>query len=312
MDRAERELLAATVRDAVAEVGDADPVLAELGWPEMLANEPDAAIAIVFEELGRSNARATVLDDVVLHAVGLEAGTERAMLLPPFGTAAVEVRGGVLVGLASRRVTTAAEVAVVHGDRLEVVPIDAVELQPVRGIDPDAGLCIARIAVEQPAAILQRALAPAAWDDAVALARRAVAHEMAGASRTMLDLARTHALERVQFGRPVARFQAVRHRLAEALVAVEALDAVLGVAADEPGATTAALAKAVASRTARTVAAHAQQVLAGIGFTTDHAFHRSFKRTIALDGLFGSADTITRELGQSLLADRAVPTLVQL
>ena len=56
-----------------------------------------------------------------------------------------------------------------------------------------------------------------------------------GACRTMLDLACAHAVERVQFGRPIASFQAVRHRLAEALVAVEALDATLGAAADEPG-----------------------------------------------------------------------------
>ena len=55
---------------------------------------------------------------------------------------------------------------------------------------------------------------------------------------------------------------------------------------------TAALAKATAGRTARTVATHCQQVLAGIGFTTDHPFHRFLKRTMVLDGLFGSADEI--------------------
>ena len=131
-----------------------------------------------------------------------------------------------------------------------------------------------------------------AWEAAVALGRRAIAHQMAGASRAMLELARAHALERVQFGRPIGRFQAVRHRLAEALVAIEALDAALTAAADEPTATTAALAKALAGRTARTVAAHCQQVLAGIGFTTDHPFHRYLKRTMLLEGLFGSADEI--------------------
>ena len=70
----------------------------------------------------------------------------------------------------------------------------------------------------------------------VALGRRAVAHQMLGASRTMLELARAHASERVQFGRPIASFQAVRHRLADALVAVEALEATLNAAADEPNA----------------------------------------------------------------------------
>jgi alkylation response protein AidB-like acyl-CoA dehydrogenase len=135
---------------------------------------------------------------------------------------------------------------------------------------------------------------------------------MLGACRTMLALAREHALDRVQFDRPVGSFQAVRHRLAEALVAVEALDATLTAAADEPGRTTAALAKATAGRTARTVARHCQQVLAGIGFTTDHAFHRSLKRTMMLDGLFGSADRLTVDLGRQLLAARRVPTLIEL
>ena len=128
----------------------------------------------------------------------------------------------------------------------------------------------------------------------------------------MLDLAREHALERLQFGRPIAEFQAVRHRLAEALVAVEALDAALAAAWDEPNPVTAALAKAVAGRTARTVAADCQQVLAGIGFTTDHPFHRYLKRTMALEGLFGSADEIVVDLGHSLIAARTVPTLIEL
>ena len=75
----------------------------------------------------------------------------------------------------------------------------------------------------------------------------------------MLRLACDHASERVQFGRPIASFQAVRHRLAEALVAVEALDATLGAAGDEPNALTAALAKATAGRTAQTVAGTASR-----------------------------------------------------
>jgi alkylation response protein AidB-like acyl-CoA dehydrogenase len=128
----------------------------------------------------------------------------------------------------------------------------------------------------------------------------------------MLDLARAHALERVQFGRPIARFQAVRHRLADALVAVESLEAALTAAREEPGPDTAALAKAVAGRTAHTVARHCQQVLAGIGFTMEHPFHRFLKRTLALEGLFGSADAIVLDLGRRLLAGRRVPTLIEL
>ena len=104
----------------------------------------------------------------------------------------------------------------------------------------------------------------------------------------------------------------MRHRLAEALVAIEALDATLAAAADEPGVPTARLAKAIAGRTAHTVATHCQQVLAGIGFTTDHPFHRYLKRTILLDGLFGSSDELVTAIGHSLLEARAVPTLIDL
>jgi hypothetical protein len=318
MDHSERELLAATVRDALAHTDDADAALVDLGWPDMLAAEPDAAIEIVFHELGRSNATSTALDDVVLHALGVDRGGRDAALLPPFGASALssndhdEGDGGAIEGLASHRATAAEELVVVVGDRIAAVGTSFVDLQPVHGVDPSVRLFTARVDSARAFGASRATRADGAWDDAVALARRAVAHEIAGASRTMLDLARTHALERVQFGRPVARFQAVRHKLAEALVAVETLDAVLGAAADEPSVTTAALAKAAAGRTARIVATHAQQVLAGIGFTTDHAFHRSFKRTIVLDGLFGSADTVTRELGRTLLASGDVPTLVEL
>ena len=67
-----------------------------------------------------------------------------------------------------------------------------------------------------------------------------------------------------------------------------------------------------AGRTARTVATHCQQVLAGIGFTTDHSLHRFLKRTIALEGLFGSSDEIVLDVGRTLLATRRVPTLIEL
>jgi alkylation response protein AidB-like acyl-CoA dehydrogenase len=128
----------------------------------------------------------------------------------------------------------------------------------------------------------------------------------------MLAMACAHAVERVQFDRPIAQFQAVRHRLADALVAVESLDAALDAAWDEPGTTTAALAKALAGRAAQIVAKHCQQVLAGIGFTTDHAFHRYLKRTMVLDGILGSADGIITDLGRELIAHRFVPTLIEL
>ena len=118
----------------------------------------------------------------------------------------------------------------------------------------------------------------------------------------------------MQFGRPIAPFQAVRHRLAEALVAIEALEATLDArrgtsrGADDRGA------RQGRRRAARRAPwpRHCQQVLAGIGFTTDHPFHRFLKRTMVLEGLFGSADEIVVDLGRQLLATRRVPTLIEL
>jgi alkylation response protein AidB-like acyl-CoA dehydrogenase len=190
--------------------------------------------------------------------------------------------------------------------RLPAANLEQIEL---RGIDPAAGLRGVRA---RTSAGDTESLAPDAWDSAIAAGRVAIAHQIIGACRTMLELARTHALEREQFGHPIARFQAVRHRLADALVAIEASDAALGAATDAPGTMTAALAKAVAGRNARIVARHCQQVLAGIGFTTDHPFHRFMKRTMVLDGLLGAADNMVFDIGRTLLATRQVPTLVEL
>jgi hypothetical protein len=322
MDAAERALLDATVRDALEQVAHdpypkPDDALAGLGWLEMLGAEPRAAVDIVFTALGATNATATVLDDVIVAALGVDPRAGLAVLLPAFArwTPPGHTDHGLMraEGLASARITTATELLVVTvgPDSLHTVtvPVAAVAVTPVRGIDPDADLRAVRVEYATEAAIPIDAIE---WAAAVAAGRRAIAHQIAGASRAMLALACAHAADRVQFGRPIARFQAVRHRLADALVAVEALDAARGAAGDEPNSQTAALAKAIAGRTARTVATQSQQVLAGIGFTTDHAFHRYFKRTLLLEGLFGRAEDIVTDIGRGLIATRAVPTLIEL
>jgi hypothetical protein len=318
MDAAERALLEATVRDAIAGAGaEVDHALAGLGWLEMLDAEPSDAVQIVFTALGNANASATALDDVVVVALDMKPRAELAVLLPPFAawTPPARTDGDVAHahGLATARITTAKELLVVSevGATLQpvTVPIEAVTVMSVHGIDPDAGFHVVRAERNAPPATRVDA---GAWASAVAAGRRAIAHQIGGACRTMLALACAHAGERVQFGRPIARFQAVRHRLADALVAVEALDATLAAAWDEPGPMTAALAKATAGRTARTVAAQCQQVLAGIGFTTDHPFHRYLKRTMALEGIFGSADNIVTDVGRELISRRSVPSLIEL
>jgi hypothetical protein len=324
IDAAERALLEQTVRDALARAatvagggGAVDDVLAQLGWRELLAAEPRAALEIVFGALGSAHARATALDDVLAAALGREPRGELAVLLPPF--AAWEPPGQTegdrlhARGLATARAATARQLLVVCRTDSGLAAVDVAptraELSPVHGIDPEAGFQAVRVWADAAHA---RRLDAAAWDSAVAFGRHALACQIAGASRAMLRLACAHAVERMQFGRPIARFQAVRHRLADALIAVEALEATLAVGGERPEALTAALAKAVAGRTARSVAAHCQQVLAGMGFTTEHPFHRFLKRTMALEGIFGAADEIALDVGRQLLATRSVPALVEL
>jgi hypothetical protein len=146
----------------------------------------------------------------------------------------------------------------------------------------------------------------------VAAGRQALGWWLVGAGRAMLSLARQHALDRSQFGRPVASFQAIRHRLAETLVAIEGAEATLVAAAAEPEDLSFLLAKAAAGQAALTAARHCQQVLGGIGFTAEHELHRHVKRALVLDAMLGSSRELTREAGATLRAKGFAPRLVQL
>lgn len=144
-----------------------------------------------------------------------------------------------------------------------------------------------------------------------AAGQRALGWWLVGTSRAMLSLARQHALDRVQFGRPIASFQAIRHRLAETLVAIEGAEATLQ-ATDESDEFACLLAKAGAGQAALTAARHCQQVLGGIGFTAEHQLHRHVKRALMLDGLLGSSRELTRAAGEILRDKGFAPRLVDL
>jgi hypothetical protein len=213
---------------------------------------------------------------------------------------------------ALRRAEGAVVVAGAGGEgshRLLTLKISELDARAVAGMDPEFGLVEITAAGE---ANWDADETTDRWDDAVMMAQLALSHEILGAARTMLSLARQHALDRIQFGQPIARFQAVRHRLAETLVAIEAADAVLVAAWEDPSPELAAIAKALAGRGARTAARHCQQVLAGIGFTAEHPFHRYFRRVLVLDHLFGTARALTEQFGRELLRSRRLPELLPL
>jgi alkylation response protein AidB-like acyl-CoA dehydrogenase len=129
----------------------------------------------------------------------------------------------------------------------------------------------------------------------------------------MIDLAVDHARSRVQFGRPIGSFQAVRTRLADAHVAREGAAAALASAWDADDAVLAGLlAKSLAGRAARIAATQCQQVLGGIGFTAEHPFHRFLARALVLDSVLGSASELPTVIGARLISDGTIPRLVDL
>src|SRR5262249_4117420 len=146
----------------------------------------------------------------------------------------------------------------------------------------------------------------------LAVGRQALGWWLVGTSRAMLSSARQHALDRVQFGRPIASFQAIRHRLAETLVAIEGADATLHTATAQPETPPRGVTKGRPGRGAPPAARHCQQVLGGIGFTAEHQLHRHVKRSLVLDGLLGSVRELTREAGATLRARGSAPRLAQL
>lgn len=315
MDAAELQLFTDSLRLSLARHGDdADAALAEVDWRAALADDPRAATRAVFGVLGELNARSSALDDVLTFAVGLDPSGDRAVVLPPIGRHAPPAtyhRAELTIsGLATARVDAASELLVViDGGKqhfLSRAAVSALEVAPVAGMDPAGGWRSVRgqVKVSEITAV--------AWDEVVAAAQLALAQQLTGGARAMLVLAREHAVSRSQFDRPIAAFQAVRHKLAESLVAVEGAAAALDAGWSDPAPIGASMAKLVAGNAARTVARHAQQVLAGMGFTSEHPFHRYLKRMLVLDGLFGSSASLGSELGASVMAARRVPPLLPL
>jgi hypothetical protein len=318
MEGADLELFERSLRHATENHSgpSLDAALEELGWNDALTLDPRAAISTFFELQGLANVCSAALDEVLLNALDLESAPTAGVVLPALdGLGPPGERHGerlAVRGLGTAALADRAQVVIVAaGDDTDayvaaVVPTASLALRPIQGIDPWLGL------VEVTGEARPDRIEPARWLAALARGRLAIGHELTGASRQMLELARQHALERIQFGQPISRFQAVRHRLAETLVAIETAEAVLDAAWQDHSPQTAAMAKAVAGRRGRVAVRHCQQVLAGIGFTAEHAFHHYAKRVLVLDQLLGSSRQLTKSLGDDLLAKRQLPALLPL
>jgi len=319
MDADDLALFERSLRDATGRAtgGALDAALDDLGLDDALADDERSAVSLLFGLQGEACVTSSALSLVMARALGRSDGW--ATVLPVVGDSVppgtidgdhLHVDGLAPSGLVGR--TAALVVASTGAGRTVActVPTTSLELRPVIGVDPDLGLL--RVTGDVDGAVERADLPDGAWGAAIAHGRLAVAHELVGCARAMLDLACEHARGRIQFDRPIASFQAVRHRLAETLVAVAMAEAMLDAAWLDPGPEASTMAKAVAGRQARTAARHCQQVLAGIGFTVEHPFHRYVRRTLVLDALLGTTASLTTSLGTSLLRDGRLPPLLPL
>jgi alkylation response protein AidB-like acyl-CoA dehydrogenase len=128
-----------------------------------------------------------------------------------------------------------------------------------------------------------------------------LAAEQVGGAQRCLDMAVEYAKVRIQFGRPIGSFQAIKHKCADMLLEVESAKSAAyyaGWAAAEDNdelPVVASLAKAYCSEAYFHAAAENIQIHGGIGFTWEHDAHLYFKRAKSSELLFGDA-TYHREL----------------
>ena len=259
-------------------------------------------LVAVVEQLGRALAPGPFTPTVIASAALVAMGNKevQAKLLPGLvdgrRTGAVALRGAVDVhgGEASGSAgvvlggALADVLLIASGDDVVVVEATArgLEVTAPRNLDPTRRS--ARVTLEgAPATVL-----PGATRVLRDVARVVLAAEAVGVARECTTLAAEYAKNRVQFGRPIAMFQAVKHHCANMLVATELATAAVWDAAraataadNEQLGYTAAVAAALAGPAADLCANLNTQVHGGIAYTFEHDAHLFMRRATALRSL---------------------------
>ncbi len=224
----------------------------------------------------------------------------------------------VLTGTAARVVdATAADVVLVAARGSDGVSLYAVDAPDVRRI-PLVTMDLTRpqadvIFSDSPARLLAGpADAERVITHALQVGAALLAVEAVGAAQHMLDLSVEYAKSRLQFGRHIGSFQAVKHRLADMLVDLEharstAYHAVWALTdgTDDPELAV-SIAQAVCSAAFSRIAADSIQVHGGIGFTWEHQAHLYFKRAATDAALLGSAESRRARVAELVLDSATV------
>jgi alkylation response protein AidB-like acyl-CoA dehydrogenase len=310
----EQNLLRQTVAALIAKHASPDAVRramdSDLGYDEalwtMLCEQVGVAALVVPEEFGGAGGE---LADA---AIVLEELGKALVPSPLLGTmlaelallAADEPDAGALESLATGASVGAVVFDrdyVIHGDAADVVIAIAdgrlhrwteVTAEPVTPLDPTR-----RLARLTPGASTVIGADPGLADTAAIL----LAAEQIGAAARCLDLTVEYTKQRVQFGRPIGSFQALKHRMADLYVSVQAARAVVGEAIAVPGPVTAALARLAATEAFCTVAGEAIQLHGGIAITWEHDIQLYFKRAHTSTRLLGPPAEVLRTLEAQVL-----------
>lgn len=265
-------------------------------------------LVLALEEVGNAALAEPVAETALVAAILVDRwGSDdvRRELLPRLAS------GESAVGLAfgdtglvphARRVD---HVLVCENDELHLVPIDQVERTPVATMDPS--LAVDRCRFELSRATLLSA-DPAGVAHAHAVAAVATALVLLGVSQRMLDMTHSYVLERRQFGRIIGSYQALKHRMADVTVAIEAARGLAWFAGYRLGGTpgpdlvlAAGAAKAAAGRAAYEAGAAALQLHGGIGFTWEHDLHLWMQRAKTLEFLHGTTEQHRQAIGAWIL-----------
>jgi alkylation response protein AidB-like acyl-CoA dehydrogenase len=136
---------------------------------------------------------------------------------------------------------------------------------------------------------------------------QALAADSLGAAETLLGLTVDYLMTRRQFDRPLAMFQALKHRVADHRMALSAAQALLWRGAGDPNEqpTRCAALKAHACRVAVEIAEDSVQLHGGIGLTMEHHCHLFLKRALLNAALGGSTDLLEEEVGRARLTGLA-------
>ena len=310
----EREMLRETVAALVAKHANPAAVRAAMesdrGYDEslwqLLCEQVGAAALVVPEEFGGAGGEladaATVLQELGRALVPSPLlGTTLAELAL---LAAPEPDAQTLECLAEGRSIGALVLDpdyVVNGDIADVV-VAATDGELSRWTGFSARPAVTMDPTRRLARVTPDETAPVGADPGIAHAAAILlAAEQIGASERCLELTVEYAKNRVQFGRPIGSFQALKHRMADLYVAIAAARAVVADACDDPTPTNAATARLAASEALNIVAAEGIQLHGGIAITWEHDMHLYFKRAHGSLHLLDSPHELLNRLESEVL-----------